>query len=290
MPRCWSTLQSKNDVAESQNRFSGHSEFDRRAINVTVTCLGGCDSAKAYLVSSLNPRPAMTRSEYARTKADLEHGVFQLATVMGAAAPRMAIAAFSKQTFFCPYFCAMSQAVKGSRPPKKTEAHMGQKGPRGYRSVTKICNSCSGQPRTAKAMNVLMKSSELWKKFANVSRSTMSVGAVSVTSQSSASTGLKALNQLTFHPGKLVAFHSLGTVSHVPASEPLVYAILENCCWCLESTYFLKYACGVRPSARSRKLKRRRSPWHNWSPPPLWLFWCARKQSSFVPPATRGAQ
>ena len=63
------------------------------------------------------------------------HFVLNEATVMGAAAPSIAIAALSKHTFFVPYFCLMSHDVSGCLPPKKTRSQMGQNGPLGYRSV-----------------------------------------------------------------------------------------------------------------------------------------------------------
>ena len=58
-----------------------------------------------YLVWSCKPNARMTKSEYARTIEDLAHFVLKDATVMGAAAPKIAIAALLKQILEVPYFC-----------------------------------------------------------------------------------------------------------------------------------------------------------------------------------------
>ena len=62
---------------------------------------------------------------------DALHFVLNDATVMGDAAPRIAMPTFLKQTRLSPYFCATSHAVSGSRRPLKTWDQMGQKGPLG---------------------------------------------------------------------------------------------------------------------------------------------------------------
>ena len=90
--------------------------------------------------------------------------------------------------------------------------------------------------RIASARKVLKKSSELWKKLANVSRSTMSVGLSSQTSHWRSSVCSKALNQLTFQPGKCFDCQTSLSVVQSAASVPLRYAIFECCCWCLLST------------------------------------------------------
>ena len=57
--------------------------------------------------------------------------MFVVWSVVGAAAPRIPMATFLKQTFLAPYFWPICQAVSGGRVPLKTLDHMSQKGPSG---------------------------------------------------------------------------------------------------------------------------------------------------------------
>mmetsp|Transcript_43709 Transcript_43709/g.88420 ORF Transcript_43709/g.88420 Transcript_43709/m.88420 type:complete len:311 (-) Transcript_43709:404-1336(-) len=180
--RWFSCSQSKNECCVSQNAFSGHSTDALRAAYVTFTSVFFRPLLRVW-----RPRARTTKSAYARTSATPWQGESQEATAMGAAAPKIATASFLKHTRLEPNFLASSNAVKGSGllallspppppPPWNTLVHMSINGPLGNMSVSKICRPFTGHFSTASARNVLKKSSELWKKLANVSRSTSRVG------------------------------------------------------------------------------------------------------------------
>ena len=103
-------------------------------------------------------------------------------------------------------------------------------------SVRRICRSAVDQRSTASATKAFTKSSLSWKKFAKVSRSTISVGASSQTSHFRSSTRAKAPAQCAFQPGKCSVRQSSGSASQSAASEPSRYDTCASHSACLAAT------------------------------------------------------